>query len=80
MSNENEDFDFSAIFGDKSTAEQIEIDEMELVIRTSWSTVTRVAGGIYKDSLANGLPPAVSEYITKEFLYGALAVLRKEGI
>ena len=79
MSEKNEDFDFSQIFGDQN-AEKIELDEMETVIRDSWSAVTHVAGGIYRDSLANGLPPAVSEYITKEFLYGALTALRKEGI
>jgi hypothetical protein len=78
--NENsEDFDFNAIFGG-TNAEQIEIEEMENVIRASWSTITRVAGGVYKDALGNGLPPAVSEYVAKEFLYGALTSLKKEGI
>jgi uncharacterized membrane protein YeiH len=79
MSNENEDFDFGAIFGE-SKAEEIEIAEMETVIRDSWSAITHVAGGVYRDALANGLPPAVSEYVTKEFLYSSLTALRKEGI
>lgn len=70
-----EEFDFESAFEGLDT-EQIEVDEMETVIRESWSTVTHVAGGIYKDTKANGLPESIAEYVTKEFLYGAITTLR----
>jgi hypothetical protein len=75
----SEEFDFSAIFKD-GEAEKIEVDEMETVIRESWGTITHVAGGIYKDSLENGLPNAIAEYVAKEFLYGAIHTLRGERL
>jgi hypothetical protein len=71
-----EEFDFEQLSAEID-AEKIEVDEITKAIRDSYATVTRVAGGIYEDSLENGLSKFLAEYVAKEFLSNAITTLRK---
>jgi hypothetical protein len=66
--------EFESIIGDLD-GKQIEVEELESSIRESWGMITKVAGGIHKDCIDNGLPKSIAKYVAQEFLYRSLAAL-----
>jgi hypothetical protein len=81
---EHEDFNLEELFSGfdaeqiVADQEQVMVDEATAMIRESWSIVTNVGAGIYKDSKENGLPEPVAQWIAKEFLASAIMRLRGE--